>query len=201
MKPIFIAIIILCLFTIGNAQPSSSAQRSSDDEREKLASAVTKEDWKEVAILSKQYLEKLQAEDSEGTLARLRFVFLFSSAGRVTLGEMTYNQLQSEVNPMVGQEVQLPFGKIVTECRGNPGAICFPAKSNFDVSVALLNSKGTYIHAFVYANLREKFDPSGHIGEFASLRGVVDSIELNPNQSTIWIMRVFLKNGLIVTNK
>jgi hypothetical protein len=199
MKLVLIATVILCFSVIvGNAQPSSA--KLSEQELEKVISALQKEDWKEAAGLSKQYLAKLQKEDADPAVAVLRYMLLFSSAGQVALGEMTYDQLQTVVNPMVGKEVQLPFGKIVTVCHGN-GSICFPANGNFDVSVVLVNNKGTHIHSFVYANLQEKFDHASHLGEFATVRGIVDSIQLNPNRSTIWITRVFLKNGSIAIGK
>jgi len=73
-----------------------------------------------------------------------------------------------------------------------------PSKGDHDVVVASTNRKGTHIHAFVYTDLREKFDYDAQLGKIGTVRGVVESIQYNPNQSKIWIMRVLLKDGSIV---
>ena len=201
MKLVFLATLVLASLVAVNAQNTAPEQRLSNQEWEHLSAALEKEDWNEAVNLSTQYLAKLKTEDPQNTLARLRYMLLFSAAGRVGLGQMTFDDLEKTANPLVGQEVQLPYGRIVTECRGNPGAICFPSRSNHDVSVASLNRKATYIHAFVYANLQHKFDYAAHLGELGTVRGVIDSIQFNPNRSNIWIMRIFLNNGSIVLAK
>ena len=198
MRLILFATIVLCGFLTVNSQETAVSQTLSGQEWEKLFSALEAEDWEKSAELSKQYLAKIKSEDSEKSLARLRYMLLFSSAGKVTLGKMSYDELKTVAEPLVGQEVQLPYGEIIKECRGKLGAICFTPKGSHDVSVASTNGKGTYIHAFVYTALREKFDYEAHLGEFATVRGVVESIQYNPNQSKIWIMRVSLKDGSVV---
>jgi hypothetical protein len=128
-------------------------------------------------------------------------MLLFSSAGKVTMGKMSYEELQRIADPFVGLEVQLPYGQILRECRGNLSAICFSNAGNHDVTVASTNKKGTYIHAFVYTSLQQKFDYDAHLEEIGTVRGAVESIQFNPNQSKLWIMRVFLKDGSIVLDK
>jgi hypothetical protein len=124
-------------------------------------------------------------------------MLLFSSAGKVTMG-MSYEELKKVADPLVGQEVQLPAGEIIRDCRGNFNAMCFKPNSNHDVTVASSNKKATNIYAFVYTDLREKFDYDAHLGKIGSVRGVIGSIEYNPNQSKIWIMRILLKDGSIM---
>lgn len=173
---------------------ASPAQALSEQEWEKLFSALDSEDWEKAAGLSTQYLAKLKAEDSQKTMARLRYMLVFASAGKVTMGKMSYEEIKKVADPFVGLELQLPYAQIRQECRGNLGAICFANTGNHDVVVA-------YIHAFVYSKLQQKFDYAAHLEEIGTVRGIVESIEFNPNQSKLWIMRIFLKDGSIVLDK
>lgn len=197
MRLILFATVLCAFFTV-NAQKTPVSESLSEKEWEKLYSALEADDWEKSAELSQQYLARLKNDDPEKTLARLRYMLLFSSAGKVALGQMSYEELQKVADPLVGQEVQLPYGKIFRDCRGNMGALCFTPKGNHDLTVASTNRKGTHIHAFVYTDLREKFDYDANLEKIATVRGVIKSIEYNPNQSKIWIMRVLLKDGSIV---
>ena len=198
MRLILSATLSLCaLLTIISGQTPVS-QALSKQEWEKLFSALESEDWEKSAELSKQYLARQKTDDPEKSMARLRYMLLFSSAGKVALGTMSYEDLQKVTAALVGQEVQLPYGKIMRDCRGNLGAICFTPGGSHDVTVGSGNKNGTYIHAFVYTDLREKFDYDAHLGKIGTVRGIVESVQYNPNESKVWIMRVFLKDGSIV---
>jgi len=198
MRLVLLATILLSAFLTVQSQETPVSQTLSEQELEKLVSALNAQDWEKSAELSQQYLTRIKTEDAEKLAARLRYILLFSSAGKVTVGKMSYDELKKVADPFVGHEVQLPYGKIIRECRGNLGALCFNPKESHDVTVASTNRTGTYIHAFVYTDLREKFDYDAHLGKIGTVRGVVDSIEYNPNQSKVWIMRVFLKDGSVV---
>lgn len=118
------------------------------------------------------------------------------------MGKMAYEELQRIADQFVGLEVQLPYGQILRKCRGNLRAICFSNTGNHDVTVASTNKKGTYIHALSIPIC------SGNLIMMLILKrleqyagGIVESIQFNPNQSKLWIMRVFLKDGSIVLDK
>ena len=201
MKPLIICLTVALLtFITGtvNSQQTPVSQALTEQDWAKLISVLETEDWEKSAELSKQYLARLKSDDAEKSLARLRYMLLFSSAGKVASGQISYEELQKVADPLVGQEVQLPYGEIIKECRGNFRALCFTPKGNHDVTVASSNRKATRIHAFVYTDLREKFDYDAHLGKIGTVRGVVESIQYNPNQSKIWIMRILLKDGSVV---
>ena len=198
MRLILFATILVSVFVTVNSQQASVSKALSEQEWEKLFSVLETEDWEKSAELSKQYLARLKTEDAQKSLARLRYMLLFSSAGKVTAGKMSYDELKKVADPLVGTEVQLPYGNILRDCRGNFGAVCLTSKGSFDVTVASANQNATNIHAFVYTDLSEGFDSDALPGKIGAVRGVVESIQYNPNQSKIWLMRVFLKDGSIV---
>src|SRR4030095_329368 len=118
MKLILFATVI-CAFLTVNAQKTPVSESLSEQEWEKLFSALEADDWEKSAELSEKYIARLKSDDPEKTLARLRYMLLFSSAGKVVLGRMTYEELQKVADPLVGHEVQLPYGKIFRDCQGN----------------------------------------------------------------------------------
>jgi hypothetical protein len=65
------------------------------------------------------------------------------------------------------------------------------------LSCAASNNKGTNIFAFEYIKLKQKLDRS-HDGEVGAVNGTLASFQLNPNRSTIWIMRLFIEKGEVV---
>ncbi|HEU4769569.1 MAG TPA: hypothetical protein VFS77_19540 [Pyrinomonadaceae bacterium] len=197
MRLILLATILLGAFLTVNSQQAPVSQALNEQQWEKLFSALEAEDWEKSAELAKQYLAKLKTDDAQKSMARLRYMLLFSSAGKVTAGKMSYEELKKVVDPLVGTEVQLPYGKIIQDCHGNFGALCLTPKGSRDVTVASANQTGTNIHAFVYTDLTGEIDSEALLGKFGAVRGVVESIQYNPNQSKIWLMRVFLKDGSI----
>jgi hypothetical protein len=194
---LILATVLLGFFLTVNSQQAPVSQALSNEEWEKLFSALETEDWEKSVELSKQYLARLKTEDPKKSLARLRYVLLFSSAGKVTMGKMSYEELQKVVDPLVGTEVQLPYGKILLDCHVNFGALCLKPKGNHDLTVASANQTATNIHAFVYTDLTGEIDHDALVGKFGAVRGVIESIQYNRNQSKIWLMRVFLKDGSI----
>ncbi len=197
MRLILFATILLGAFLTVNSHQAPVSQALSEQEWEKLFSVLENEDWEKSAELSKQYLARLKTEDPKKSMARLRYMLLFSSAGKVTAGKMSYEELKKVVDPLVGTEVQLPYGNILRDCRGNFGALCLTPKGSYDVTVASANETATNIHAFVYIDLSEGFNSDALPGKIGAVRGVIQSIQYNPNQSKIWLMRVFLKDGSI----
>lgn len=183
---------------------STSAQEAtgalSDKQWQDLIDALEREDWKAAADYSSKYLKLVKHEDTAKTLARLRYMFLFASAAKVAEGAMTYEDLELALKDLIGKEVETPSRKISWahgETRCNLDTICFSTTREKAVSAAATNRKGTNIYAFEYAALTEPFDFEHHGNEFALMRGDIKGFQLNPNKSTLWIMRLFLEHCII----
>lgn len=57
--------------------------------------------------------------------------------------------------------------------------------------------RGTSIYAFEYVQLQGNFDPTRYQGKWAITGGTIKAFQYNPNVSKIWVMRIYIKKGLI----
>ena len=180
---------------------SQTQQAVSEQDWEKLYSALDKEDWKTAADLSGKYLKQTQTGGDKESSARLRYMLIFASAGRVGQREMTHDELGKMLADFTGQELTLPGATFSTKCPAPMNAFCISKDGNFNLSRAAANRAGTYIHAFEYV----KLDNSSHLdqrdGEVGVVSGVLSAFQLNPNKSTIWIVRLFIEKGSVVFGK
>lgn len=178
----------------------ATANKLSDAEWDKLFSSLEKENWKEAFELSSKGIERLKNDDGADSIANLRYILIYSAAGSVSVGKMTYDELEKELPKVVGKKIATPFRPVGVDCQPPMfNFVCKLAEGEFDVSTTATNQTATSILAFEYAKLAKKFDfAKKHHGKPATLIGTVDKIEPNPNRSTIVIVRIYIKNAEIV---
>jgi hypothetical protein len=189
----------LILLIIGVVSVSPQQQKSSstvtDDEYQKVLIAVSNEDWDTAVELSSKYLKQMKTEDER--LPRLRYICLYSAAGKVSEGRMEFDDLARSAKEFVGKNVALPYRPITLECQGALNFIC-PSKDSKDrLLVAAANKTGTTILSFEYVHLKEPFDFASHEDEAASIAGNIEAIVPNPNQSRAIVMRFYISDATI----
>src|SRR5205085_184392 len=193
-----IASVILLICAVGSpasarrpAPPGEVTEKQWHD----VLVAVSNEEWDTAFDLSSKYLKQLKVDDER--MPRLRYIYLYDAAGRVSEGGMSYDELERAVKGFEGKEVVLPYRPIGGDCRGDLNFICASEGSKDRLIVAATNKAGTTIHSFEYVQLKEKFDAASHEGEEASIGGVIDAIKLNPNKSKVLIMRIYITGGVV----
>lgn len=198
-RAIFAALLLCaaCLSALAQG-PKPSAEVSEEQWRGVLA-AVSNEDWAATVELSSKYLKQLKEDDRR--LPRLRYIYLYAAAGKVSEGGMSYDELEKSLKDFIGKEVVLPYRPIAQHCRGDLNFIC-PSEGGKDkLVVAATNKAGTTLHAFEYVQLKEAFDLASHDGEEASISGTIDSIQPNPNRSRLLIMRIYIAGASVNLDK
>ena len=194
-----IAVVILLLvagyFTALAQAPKTSAEVSEKQWQDVLI-AVSNEEWDKAFQLASQYIKQLKLDDER--LPRLRYIYLYAAAGRVSAGAMSFEELERVTKDFVSKEIVLPFRTIATDCHGDLNFICATEATKDKLIIAAANKAGTNIHAFEYVILKEKFDAASHQGEHASIAGVVDAIKLNPNKSRFLVMRIYISGGVVI---
>ena len=198
MKRIISCIILAACLAAAFAQQPNPAPTVTDDDFQKVLVAVSNEDWDTAVALSSKFLKQMKAEDKR--LLRLRYIYLYAAAGKVTDGRMEFDDFAKSAKEFVGKEVVFPFRPITTECRGAMNFICPSNEKQDRAMVAATNKTGTSILAFEYTQLKEPFDFAHHEDETASISGNIDAIVPNPNKSRFLVMRLFISNGVIHLN-
>ena len=195
MKGIVCYIILAACFITAFAQRPKPASTVTDDDFQKVLVAVSNEDWDAAVALSSKFLKQMTDDDKR--LVRLRYIYLYATAGMVTNGKMEFDDFAKSTKEFVGKEVEFPYRPIALECRGAMNFICPSSEKRDRATVAATNKTGTSILAFEYTQLKEPFDFAHHENEAASISGTIDSIVPNPNKSRFLVMRLFISNGVI----
>lgn len=199
MSRIIFAMLLLCAAGLSAAAQTKPSTEVTEAQWHDVLVAVTNEEWSTTVELSSRYLKQLKESDER--LPRLRYIYLYAAAGKVSEGEMSYDELEKSVKDFVGKEVVLPYRTIALHCRGDLNFICPDDKDKDKLMVAATNKMGTNIHAFEYVQLKEPFDFASHDGEEASISGTIDSIQPNPNKSRVLVMRLYISKASVNLSK
>lgn len=172
-----------------------------------MEDALLADNWAKSARLAEDYLEKLKFETPDRQIARLRYIYLYSLAGKV-LGysfaersaeeEKAREELKRVSNEMIGKRFMLPVRRILNECGDVLNYIC-PAKNKPGfLFVVAANQTGTIASPSIeYFDMGLKFDIEKHDKKAAVLTGVLDRVEINPERSNVWIMRIYFEDGFV----
>lgn len=200
MKRFILTVTVLCiLFGSTFAQKASPTDLISEKQWSELFSSLSDENWDRAFALSGEYIKLLKDDDNAESIANLRYMLLFSAAGRVSEKKMGYDDLEKIAKVLVGKKLAFPFHPIEASCNGRQfNSICPTDKGKNKVMTASSNRLATTIFAFEYTDLKEDFDFAAHAGEMAAIIGTVKSIEPNPNRSTLVILRIYITDGSIV---
>jgi len=189
MKCIFLLTIALALALQAYAQTTALT----DAEWQPLFEALEREDWDTAEKLSSKYLDEVKPEGNERTLARLRYMYLFSAAGKISAGKMSYDALEKRIKGFAGKEIFLPARYVLQKCQAGVdfNALC-KSDAPHDIMVTGANRAATTIHAFEYIKLKEKLDWTKSDGKVAAILGTIESIAPNPNKTNLLIMRIYV---------
>lgn len=195
-RAFIVVVFVFLLATSGVAQQPSNQSGLTEKEWNDLFAALDDDQWGTAADAATKHLKQLKEEDKEHSRARLRYIVIFASAGKVTQRQMTYPELEATLKDFIGKEIMLPFRR-VDPCEDGPGRLGALCVRDGKASGAATNRAGTYIHAFEYAELEKPFDAAKHKDKYAAVRGQVKGFQLNPNKSTLWIMRLYVEKATL----
>lgn len=203
MKILFTAfVVVACVIAVSAQQQSPVPDKLTTEQWDLLFSALEGEKWKEAFDLSSKYIETLKNDDNADSIENLRYILIYSAAGSVSDGDMSYDDLEKQLPKAVGKKVALPFHPVGVECHSPMfNYVCRSDGKEHDVMITSSNSTATTIFAFEYIDLAKDFDFEKHQGEMATVIGTVDRIEPNPNRSNLLIMRIFIKDAEIKTDR
>lgn len=159
-----------------------------DPDFETLMVALDDEEFTTAFNMATKLLDKSSSNDEAVPL--IRYLYLEAALGKTSKGAMSYQTLKEKMNRIVGKELSTKPRLVVSNCTDrvfNP--ICKGDEPNTLFS-SLSNPDGTTIYLFEqYKNVSDdKFQLI--LGKEIVLSGFLESFELNPRESGVWIMRV-----------
>ncbi|MDQ3800026.1 MAG: hypothetical protein M3384_11275 [Acidobacteriota bacterium] len=163
----------------------------------KMADAMYQENWEKSSALAAQNLQKLKIENAKKQLAQLRYIYLYSLAGKVSEGKMAFAEFERIAGGFVGQEFLLVSRQLLADCSTKVNYICASKTSDRVLRVTATNRAGTAIHLFEYVVLDEKFDLRANSEKLAFLGGNLKKIESNIYTPDLKILRLIFDKGYV----
>ncbi len=153
------------------------------------------EDWKSAFKQSAKLLKSAPADTSDYH-AMILYINIFSAAGMVSEGKMSFKELEEKVMKFKGQKIIMPSHP-VTRKDGALSQVKFTVNdSTNEAFTSAANAKGVNIFCFERYYLKNRIDPADFPDRvFVRCGGILEKIETNPNKSTIWILRLTITNA------
>src|SRR5688500_302208 len=202
MKRLLLVILtIVFISAFVRAQTAAPSVALTDEQWLPIYQALESEDWDTAESLSSKYLDELKQEDAVNTLGRLRYMYLFSAAGRIAAGKMSYDELEKRIKGFAGKEIVFPGRFLRQKCQDPaPADFNTVCKSDgpHDIMITSTGRTATTIHSFEYIKLKEKFDWAKNNGKVAAIIGTIGSIVPNPNKSRLLVMRIYVIDAHLI---
>lgn len=185
-----IFILIAISLVSFNAMGQSSVYQ--DPRFRSLVTAWEHHEFNSAFELSSQILRANSTEDDGAPF--VRYLYLISAAAKTSMGSMSKESLEKLTSSLVGENFSTfprkvledcPFGAANIICRGSEPDTMFSSFTNSNETVIYLfeNYTGVNDHNFSLV-----------LDETIILDGTLESIEINPSDRGIWILRVTFKN-------
>jgi hypothetical protein len=163
----------------------------------KMADAMYLENWEKASTLAAQNLQKLKTENAKKQLAQLRYIYLYTLAGKVAEGKMAFAEFERLANTFVGQEFLLVSRQLLADCNTKLNYICAAKNNDHVLRITATNRTGTAIHLFEYVVLGERFDLRANNEKLAFLGGNLKKVESSLYKPGMKIMRLVFDKGYV----
>lgn len=178
----------------------------SDAEWKVLTNDLQAEDWTKAAAAAARYLNKLKIDNDKKQLAQLRYLRLYTLAGKILAvqgakvpadNDALWKELDDAVSEFNGEELVLPPHRYMNDCQKRVNYICRVADNDRALRVTATNDEGTAIHSFDYVIFDDANSLSNLPESELFLGGVLKRIEYNQDVSKPWIMRLIFEKGFV----
>lgn len=172
-----------------------SGQSITYDDFKTVIPFLQKEDFKGAYERTTELL-KVSKDEEADFVPIVRYMNIFSAAGMVSVGQMTHDDFSKNVKKHIGKQVVMAAHPCVDSTARSYNALQF-VKNNGETKGMVIeaNSKATSILCFQYFKFAEPVNQKELIGRNVRCGGILESIEVNPNRSTIWIARIHISDA------
>jgi hypothetical protein len=174
---------------------TSYAQVITYDDFKTVIPFLQTEDFKSAFEKTNQLLSSTQ-NDSSDLRGIVTYMNIFSAAGMVTLGQMTYEDFSKNANKYIGQMIVMSAHPCIDSSENGYNSLKFITYENKLQGMTITaNNAKTNILCFEYFDYSDPINPSDFIGKNVRCGGILQAVETNPNKSKIWISRLHISNA------
>jgi hypothetical protein len=171
------------------------AQVITHDDFKSVIPYLQNEDFKSAFEKTNQLLSSTP-HDSSDIRGIVTYMNIFSAAGMVTANQMTYDDFTKNANRHVGQWIVMPAHPCIDSTALGYNSLKFVMHNGILKGMTTTANKSkTTILCFEYFVYKEPIHPSRYIGKNVRCGGILESIEVNPNKSTIWVSRIYIRDA------
>lgn len=156
---------------------------------------LQKEDYK-TAFEKSKYLLTTTQNDSSDLRGIVTYINIYSAAGMVTKDQMTHAEFLKNANRFIGQRVVTSAHPAIDSATKGFNSLQFISKDNQIQGLTITaNDAKTNILCFEYFKYKDPIDTENLVGKMVRCGGTLESVEVNPNNSKIWISRLHISNA------
>jgi hypothetical protein len=186
---------LLTLFLPLIIATSSYSQFITYDDFKTVIPYLQKEDFKSAFEKTSELLSSTK-NDSSDLRGIVTYMNIFSAAGMVTLDQLTHADFLKNANKYVGQRLVMSAHPCVDSSSQGYNSLQFVTKDGQLQGMTITaNNKKTNILCFEYFKYADTVNPNELIGKNIRCGGILTSVEVNPNNSKIWISRLHIENA------
>lgn len=175
---------------------SSFGQTITYENFKEIIPFLQQEDFKSAYEKTSKLLSTTTNDNSD-IRGMVTYMNIFSAAAMVTLDQMTFDEFEKVVTNYKGQYIVMPAHPCVE--REGEAFNSLQLSKNEDGKLQGMtisaNTNKTSIFCFEYFDYAGNIDPNELIGKTIRCGGVLKSIEVNPNKSKIWVVRLRVSNA------
>ncbi len=172
----------------------SFAQIINQNDLEQIFKALDDGEYKTAFKKSTDILNE-PLNDSSEFRGIIVYANIISAAGLVSLNKMTHEKFLLTASKFVGQKIITPPYPCVDSGRVSFNSFGFRTDdAGLYGTVTSTNKTATSIFSFEKYKFAIFVIPGDYLEKYVSCAGILDSIEVNPNKSTIWISRITIRD-------
>jgi len=134
--------------------------------------------------------------DSSDFRGIVTYMNILSAAGMVSLGQMTHDAFKKNAQQYIGQTLVMSAHPCIDSAANGSNSLKFVMRDgSLQGETITLNARHTSILCFEYYTFANRPDVAGFIGKMVRMGGRLESIEVNPNHSIIWISRLHIADA------
>lgn len=191
MKNILFLFLIISMLII-----SANGQEITYQDFKEIIPFLQQEDFQNAYLKSSKLLNSTTNENSD-LRAIVTYMNIYSAAGMVTLDQMTFEEFEESTKVFIGQNIVMSAHPCIDSTKHSYSSLQFTTTNDGELNGMTItaNKDMTNILCFEYFKYEDKIDPNELIGKNIRCGGILESIEINPNKSKLWISRLKVKNA------